>query len=271
LHPEAAPEPTNAGPSAREYTCPMHPEVVSERPGPCPLCGMALEPKAASLEDEANPELDDMTRRFWVALAFTVPLLVMSMAGMFAMSWKTPNWLALLLATPVVLWCGWPIFERAWASVRHRSPNMFTLIGLGAGAAFVYSLAATFTGARDVYFEPAAAIVALVLLGQVLELRARSRTGQALRALLSLAPKTARLVVNGREADIALDLVRAGDMLRVRPGEKTPVDGVVVEGSSFVDESMLTGESMPVEKRAGDAVTGGTMNGPAGGFVMRAE
>jgi heavy metal translocating P-type ATPase len=273
----AAPEAMDApaAPAAREYTCPMHPQVLQSGPGTCPLCGMALEPKTVSLAEERNPELEDMTRRFRVALAFTIPLLALSMGGMLVAHWHPPDWLQLVLATPVVLWCGWPIFERAWASVRHRSPNMFTLIALGAGAAWVFSVAVTaaprWMPAAGAYFEPAAAIVALVLLGQVLELRARGRTGQALKELLGLAPKTARLVIGAREADVALELLRPGDLLRVRPGEKVPVDGAVVEGAAFVNESMITGEPAPVGKSPGDAVTGGTVNGSSGGFVMRAE
>jgi Cu+-exporting ATPase len=264
-------------PRDAEYTCPMHPEVLQRGPGTCPLCGMALEPrtpKTATLAEEANPELTDMTRRFWIAAAFSAPLLVLAMLEI------APAWLQLVLATPVVLWCGWPIFERAWASLRHRSPNMFTLIGVGAGTAYLYSLAATF-GRRwlpgaAVYYESAAVITTLVLLGQVLELRARSRTSQAIRSLLGLAPKTARLVLNGREADIALEFVRPGDALRVRPGERIPVDGTVLEGSGFVDESMITGEPLPVEKNVGDKLTAGTLNGTsgngtAGGFLMRTD
>jgi Cu+-exporting ATPase len=268
-------EHTPAMPAAVEYTCPMHPEIVRPGPGACPICGMALEPKTVSLVEEANPELDDMTRRFRIAAVITAPLLVLAMVEMFAMHWHTPAWVQLVLASPVVLWCGWPLFERAWASVVHRSPNMFTLIGIGAGAAYVYSLVAT-VGARwlpsaAVYYEPAAVIVTLVLLGQVLELRARSRTNQAVRALLSLVPKTARLVMNGRESDIALELVRAGDPLRVRPGEKIPADGTVLEGAGFVDESMITGEPVPVEKAVGDSLTAGTLNGSGGGFLMRTD
>ena len=259
-----------AMPAGVEYTCPMHLEIVQIGPGTCPLCGMALEPKNVSLADEANPELDDMTRRLRIAAMVTAPLLILTMAEMFAMHWHTPAWLQMLLATPVVLWCGWPIFERAWASVRHRSPNMFTLIGMGAGAAYIDSLVATVRGGA-VYYEPAAVIVTLVLLGQVLELRARSRTNEAVRALLGLVPKTARLVVNGREADIALELVRPGDALRVRPGEKIPVDGTVLDGSGFVDESMITGEPVPVEKGTGDGLTAGTLNGTGGGFLMRTD
>ena len=258
-----------------EYTCPMHPEIVQIGPGTCPLCGMGLESKTVSLREEANPELDDMWRRFRIAAAVTAPLLALTMAEMFVMHWHTPAWLQMALATPVVLWCGWPLFERAWASVVHRSPNMFTLIGMGAGVAYVYSVAATL-GLRllpgaSVYFEPAAVIVTLVLLGQVLELRARARTNQAVRALLQLVPAKARLVLNGRESDIALELVRPGDVLRVRPGEKIPVDGVVLEGSGFVDESMITGEPAPVEKAAGDSLTAGTLNWTGGGFLMRTE
>jgi Cu+-exporting ATPase len=266
---------TPAMPAAVEYTCPMHPEIVRPGPGACPLCGMALEPKTVSLAEEANPELADMTRRFRIAAVVTAPLLALAMVEMFAMHWHTPAWVQLVLATPVVLWCGWPIFERAWASLAHRSPNMFTLIGMGAGAAYLYSVAATIAArwlpGAAVYYEPAAVIVTLVLLGQVLELRARSRTNQAVRALLSLVPKTARLVWNGREADIALELVRAGDALRVRPGEKIPADGTVLEGAGFVDESMITGEPVPVEKGVGDRLTAGTLNGTGGGFLMRTD
>jgi len=261
--------------AAAEYTCPMHPEIVQRGPGTCPLCGMALEPKTASLGQQANPELEDMTRRFRIAVVFTAPLLILAMAGMFAMHWLSPAWVQLILATPVVLWCGWPIFDRAWASVVHRSPNMFTLIGIGAGAAYLFSVAVTFAGrwlpGAGVYYESAAVIVTLVLLGQVLELRARSRTGQAVRALLGLTPRTARLVLNGQEADIGIELVQAGDVLRVRPGEKIPVDGTVLEGAGFVDESMITGEPVPVEKAVGDQLTAGTLNGTGGGFLMRTD
>ena len=262
-------------PTGVAYTCPMHPEIQQIGPGTCPLCGMALEPKTVSLVEEANPELDDMTRRFWIAAGVTAPLLALAMAEMFTMRWHTPPWVEFLLATPVVLWAGRPIFERAWASLVHRSPNMFTLIGIGAGAAYLYSLIAT-VGRRwlpgaAVYYEPAAVIITLVLLGQVLELRARNKTSQAVRALLGLVPKTARLVLNGRESDIALELVRPGDSLRVRPGEKIPVDGTVLEGAGFVDESMITGEPVPVEKITGDALTAGTLNGTGGGFLMRTD
>ena len=247
----------------------MHPEVLQSGPGTCPLCGMTLEPQTATLTEETNPELADMTRRFWIAAAFSAPLLALAILEI------GPAWLQLVLATPTVLWCGWPVFARAWASVLHRSPNMFTLIGAGTGAAYLYSLAATF-GPRwlpgaAVYYESAAVITTLVLLGQVLELRARSRTSQAIRSLLGLAPKTARLVLNGREADIALEFVRPGDVLRVRPGERIPADGTVLEGSGFVDESMITGEPLPVEKNAGDKLTAGTLNGSSGGFLMRTD
>jgi Cu+-exporting ATPase len=276
LAPEAAPEPMPT--AAREYTCPMHPEVVRTEPGACPKCGMALEPKTLTLEEEANPELEDMSRRFWVSAALTLPIFVLAMFLDHALPW-----LQLALATPVVLWGGWPFFVRAWASLVNRSLNMFTLIAIGTGAAYVYSLAASVipgafpesfrdphTGEVAVYFEAAAVITTLVLLGQVLELRARARTGGAIRALLGLAPKTARLVKDGGEVDIPLEQVRVGDQLRVRPGERVPVDGVVLEGSSAVDESMVTGEPIPVEKTSGVDVTGGTVNGQ-GSFIMRAE
>jgi Cu+-exporting ATPase len=259
------------------YTCPMHPEVVSDRPGSCPKCGMALEPRTATLDEGPNPELVDMSRRFWVCVALTAPLLVMAMAEMI------PGWLQLILATPVVLWGGAPFFARGWASVIHRSLNMFTLIALGTGAAYGYSLVATLFpqvfpasfrghgGEVPVYFEAAAVITTLVLLGQVLELRARSQTGSAIRALLGHAPKVARrLKDDSGEEDVPLDWVAVGDRLRVRPGEQVPVDGVVIEGSSSVDESMITGEPIPVEKGPGSRVVGGTVNG-TGGFVMRAE
>jgi P-type Cu+ transporter len=273
-----------------EYTCPMHPEIVRPGPGSCPICGMALEPRTVTAEAEENPELRDMTRRFWISLALTLPLLGIAMADMLPgvplqhvlpAGWLP--WIELLLATPVVLWGGWPFFQRGWTSVVNRSTNMFTLIALGTGAAYVYSLAATLApgifpasfremnGIPPVYFEAAAAITTLVLLGQVLELRARSRTGAAIRALLDLTPKTARILRDGTEQqDIPLGQVQPGDQLRVRPGEKVPVDGVVLEGRSSVDESMITGESMPVEKESGSRVIGATVNG-TGSFVMRAE
>jgi Cu+-exporting ATPase len=272
-----------------EYTCPMHPEIVRAGPGSCPICGMALEPRTVTATEEENPELRDMTRRFWVSVALTAPLLAIAMADMLPgmpvhhvlpASWL--SWIELVLATPVVLWGGWPFFQRGWASIVNRSTNMFTLIAMGTGVAYLYSLVAAvvpgvfppsfgeMSGRPPVYFEAAAAIVTLVLLGQVLELRARSRTGAAIRALLDLAPRTARVVKDGGEEDIPLDQVHAGDRLRVRPGEKVPVDGVVVEGHSSVDESMITGESVPVEKNAGDRVIGATVNG-SGAFIMRAE
>ncbi|HEX7359082.1 MAG TPA: heavy metal translocating P-type ATPase [Bryobacteraceae bacterium] len=269
-----------------EYTCPMHPEVRQMGPGSCPKCGMALEPVAAT-GDEANPELDAMKRRFWVSVALTVPLLVFMVLDMVLhrQAWAVSHWVAwiqLALATPVVLWGGWPFFERAWASVVNKSANMFTLIALGSGAAYLFSLAAvlapgaippsfrTHGGALPLYFESAAVIVTLVLLGQVLELRARAQTSGSLRELLKLAPNTARLVADGEERDVSLDRIQVGDLLRVRPGEKVPVDGVVVEGASSVDESMVTGESLPVAKTSGARVTGGTVNG-TGSFLMRAE
>src|SRR5438874_2326551 len=272
-----------------EYTCPMHPEIVRDRLGACPICGMALEPRTVTASEEDNPELRDMTRRFWISAALSVPLLAIAMADMlpsmpvqrvFPAAWLP--WIELLLATPVVLWGGWPFFQRGWTSVVNRSTNMFTLIAMGTGVAYFYSLIATLapgifpasfremSGRPAVYFEAAAAIVTLVLLGQVLELRARSRTGAAIRALLDLAPRTARVLRDGAEVDIPLDQVKTGDRLRVRPGEKVPVDGVVVEGHSSVDESMITGESLPVEKEPGAKVTGATVNG-TGSLLMRAE
>jgi Cu+-exporting ATPase len=293
--PPAAPATKPAPASGAVYTCPMHPEVISDRPGSCPICGMALEPKVVtSAEEEENPELVSMTRRFWVSAALALPLLLIGMSE--GMSEAVPaldlarrfppgtvHWIELLLATPVVLWGGWPFFERGWASVRNRHLNMFTLIALGTGVAYVTSVVSTLApgllpasfrgmdGRAPVYFEAAAVITALVLLGQVLELRARSRTSGALRALLGLAPPVARRIgEGGAERDVPLAEVEAGDRLRVRPGEKVPVDGVVVEGRSAVDESMLTGEPIPVEKGEGDRVTGGTVNG-TGGFVMKAE
>jgi Cu+-exporting ATPase len=285
------PAPSVAAPRDRvEYVCPMDPEVLEARPGPCPICGMALEPRTVALADEKNPELEDMTRRFWVSLALTAPLLLLAMGAMLAghlVSGLVPpaaqGWLELLLATPVVVWGGWPFFQRMWRSFRTGRLNMFTLIGIGTGVAWLYSLAAVLVpgvfpssfrgegGEVGRYFESAAVIVTLVLMGQVLELRARQRTSGAIKALLGLAPKTARrLAADGSEADVPLADVRPGDRLRVRPGEKVPVDGVVLEGTSSVDESMVTGESVPVEKGPGARVTGATLNG-TGGFVMRAE
>ena len=282
------PVPMTAVPGA-EYTCPMHPEVVRDKPGSCPICGMALEPRTVTAEEDTS-ELIDMTRRFRTALALSSPILAFmiseALPGKPLQSLITERlvlWIEFALATPAVLWAGWPLFERAWASIVNRSLNMFTLIGIGAGAAYLYSVAALFFpgmfpaafrghgGEVAVYFEPAAVIVTLVLLGQVLELRARSQTSSALKALLKLAPKTARRIgPNGLEEDVPLDQLHPGDKLRVRPGERVPVDGAVVEGASSIDESMVTGESIPVEKSAGSRVTGGTVNG-TGGFVMSAE
>jgi Cu+-exporting ATPase len=276
-------------PTLVEYTCPMHPEIVRPAPGACPICGMALEPRTV-LAEEANPELDDMTRRFWVAAGLSLPLFLASMSdllpGQPLQHVISPGWLAwveLAFATPVVLWAGWPFFQRGWASVVNRSPNMFTLIATGTGAAYLFSVVVSAApwvlptsqrvhgGALPVYFEAAAVITALVLLGQVLELRARASTRGALRALLGLAPKTARLVdAGGAEHDVPLAHVKKGDLLRVRPGEKVPVDGVVLEGESSVEEAMITGEPLPVEKGPGARVTGATVNG-TGTFVMVAE
>jgi Cu+-exporting ATPase len=275
-----------------EYTCPMHPEIVRDGPGECPKCGMALEPRSVTVEEEDNPELRSMSRRLWVCAALSVPLLFVEMGSMIpgVRDWLQPlasprslSLFELVLATPVVLWGGWPFFVRGYQSIVHRSPNMFTLIGLGVAVAYVYSLIAALvpgifpeafrnaSGEVAVYFEAAAVIVTLVLLGQVLELRARGQTGAAIRALLGLAPKTARrLSEDGSEADVPLERVQIGDRLRVRPGEKVPVDGSVVEGSSSIDESMITGEPIPVEKGPGDAVIGATVNG-TGSIVITAE
>ncbi|MFL5394281.1 MAG: heavy metal translocating P-type ATPase [Myxococcales bacterium] len=273
-------------PAGTKWICPMDPEVESERPGACPKCGMALEPATASLA-EANPELADMNRRFWTSLLFSVPILFLAMSDLLPgmpIQRAFGRWLQLVelaLATPAVLWAGWPLFERGAASIANRSPNMFTLIALGTGVAYAFSVVATLApalfpesmrehGVVPVYFEPAAVIVSLVLLGQVLELRARAKTRGALKALLGLAPKMARRLEAGGEHDVPLASVQVGDLLRVRPGEKVPVDGVVVEGKSGVDESMITGESMPVEKQVQSTVIGGTVNGN-GAFVLRAE
>jgi len=273
-----------------EYVCPMHPEIVREAPGDCPICGMALEPRTVAMEDEEPAELRDMTRRFWICTALAIPVFISAMSAEFwpdAMANivhpRVRQGLELVLATPAVLWAGWPFFERAWRSVVTWNLNMFTLIGLGVGIAWAYSVVAALApgifpasvrmaaGQVPVYFEAAAVITALVLLGQVLELRARSRTNAAIRMLLGLAPKTARVVrEDGREEDIPLDQVKPGDRLRVRPGEKIPVDGIVLEGASAVDESMVTGEPMPVTKQADDRLVGATVNG-TGGLLMRAE
>jgi len=283
-------EPEFPGAATRvEYTCPMHPEIVRPGPGTCPICGMALEPRTVTAREEDNPELRDMTRRFWISLALTAPLLVIAMGHMLPgmpteriipPGWQP--WIELVLATPVVLWGGAPFFQRGWTSILNRATNMFTLIAMGTGVAYLYSLVATIFpqifpasfremgGTPALYFEAAAAITTLVLLGQVLELRARSRTGAAIRALLDLTPKTARVLRDGGEEDIPLEQVQPGDRLRVRPGEKVPVDGTVLEGSSGIDESMITGESIPVGKGPGSAVIGATVNG-TGSLVMRAE
>ena len=280
-----------AAPAARtEYTCPMHPGVVRDGPGSCPDCGMALEPRTVTAEEEPNPELIDMSRRFRICLVLTLPVLFLAMAEMGpgqplkqALGERLAVWLQFLLSTPVVLWGGWPFFQRGWASLVNRSLNMFTLIAIGTGAAYAYSVAATLLpgifppsfrgidGAVAIYFEAAAVITTLVLLGQVLELRARSRTGEAIRALLGLAPAAAVVVrSDGAEEETPLEQVETGSLLRVRPGERVPVDGIVVEGTSSVDESMVTGESLPVEKTADARVIGGTVNG-TGSLVMRAE
>jgi len=273
-------------PEGTIYTCPMHPEIRQVGPGSCPICGMALEPEAVSLDDKPDPELIDMTRRFWIALALTLPVFVIDMAahvgGIHLLPAQTSNWVSFALATPAVLWGGWPFFERGWQSVKTRNLNMFTLIAMGTGVAYIYSVVATLApqlfpqafrdmhGAVAVYFEAAAVITVLVLLGQVLELRARAQTSGAIRALLGLAPKTARRISQAGDEDIDIDAIAVGDLLRVRPGEKIPIDGVVTEGSSLVDESLVTGESMPVKKAVGTKVIGGTVN-QSGGLVMRAE
>jgi len=278
-------EPEPAAPAGTVYTCPMHPEVRQSGPGSCPICGMALEPEQISLDDVPDPELLDMTKRFWIALVLTLPVFVLEMGGHLGLGHLVPqnrsNWISLVLSTPVVLWAGAPFFERGWASVKTRNLNMFTLIAMGVGVAYVYSVVATlapklfppdFRDMHDavaVYFEAAAVITVLVLLGQVLELRARAQTSGAIRALLGLAPKTARRITAQGDEDVPIDAIAVDDLLRVRPGEKIPVDGVVTEGRSAVDESMVTGESMPVSKAEGADVIGGTVN-QSGGLVMRA-
>ena len=277
-----------AVPDGTQWTCPMHPEIVSDRAGSCPICGMALEPLTPTLSAGPNPELIDMTRRFWIGLALAAPVFALEMGGHLLglhqwLGQQLSNWIQFVLATPVVLWAGWPFFERAWASLVSRHLNMFTLIALGTGVAWIYSVIATLSpgifpaafqapgGAVAVYFEAAAVITVLVLLGQVLELRARETTGGAIRALLDLTPKLARRVrADGADEEVALEHVTVGDVLRMRPGEQVPVDGVVLEGRGAVDESMVTGESMPVTKAPGDSLIGGTIN-QSGGLLMRAQ
>jgi Cu+-exporting ATPase len=282
------PAPAAASPGAI-YTCPMHPEIEQDHPGSCPKCGMALEPKTVTVEEGPNPELVDMSRRFWVGLVLSVPVFLIAMADMLPgrplhhLDMTMLNWVQLVLATPVVLWAGWPFYERAWGSIVHRSPNMFTLIALGVGAAYLYSLAATVVpwvfpegfrspmGAVETYFDTAAVVTVLVLLGQVLEIRARSWTSAAVRRLLGLTPKTARVIrADGREEDIPIDHVHVGDRLRIRPGEKVSVDGAVLDGRGAIDESMVSGEPIPVEKEAGSKVIAGTVNG-TGSLTVRAE
>ncbi|HXA17872.1 MAG TPA: copper-translocating P-type ATPase [Thermoanaerobaculia bacterium] len=273
---------------AMTYTCPMHPEIVRDKPGVCPICGMALEPATASLDDAPNAELFDMQRRFVISLIFSIPLLLLGMADLFGGALRDLTmkpwlpWVELALATPVVLWCGWPFFERAAASIVSRNLNMFTLIGMGTGAAYAYSVTATLVpgafppsfrsmGVLPLYYEPAAVITTLVLLGQVLELRAREKTSGAIRSLLGLAPKTARVVMDdGDESDVDVDGITTGMRIRVRPGERIAVDGSVIEGSGSVDESMISGEPIPVAKAVGDSVTAGTVN-TSGAFLMKAE
>jgi Cu+-exporting ATPase len=278
-HSEAVPAPTGT-----VYTCPMHPEVRQDHPGNCPKCGMTLEPVMPTLEDDENPELRDFQRRFWWTLPLTAIVFVLAMfgEGLHLMDMRTQSWVELVLGSPIVLWAGWPFFTRGWQSLVNRSPNMWTLIGLGTGAAYVYSVAATVApqvfpdsfismGRVAVYFEAAAVIISLTLLGQIMELKARSQTSAAIKSLLGLAPKTARRIrPDGMEEDVALTHVHIGDILRIRPGEKVPVDGVVTEGTSAVDESMLTGEPVPVSKRIGDKVIGATLN-TSGALVMRSE
>jgi Cu+-exporting ATPase len=288
-HAAPAPVTVHDVPPGTIWTCPMHPEIRQDHPGACPICGMALEPEIASADSGPSPELRDMSRRFWIGLVLSLPVIFLEMGGHVfpALHHIVPlslsTWLQLMLATPVVLWAGWPFFVRGWASLRSRNLNMFTLIAMGTGVAWLYSVTATLApaafpeafraadGMVAVYFEAAAVITVLVLLGQVLELRARERTGGAIKALLNLAPRTARrLTVDGQDEEVAIEAIAVGDRLRVRPGEKVPVDGVVEDGRSSLDESMVTGESMPVGKAAGDAVIGGTLN-QSGALVIRAE
>jgi Cu+-exporting ATPase len=288
LKPESSTPPPKPAPSGTIYTCPMHPQIRQVGPGNCPICGMTLEPETVTTGSGPSAELTDMTRRFWIGLILAVPVMALEMGGHLVnlhmwIAAETTNWIQFVLATPVVLWAGWPFFERAWASLKNRSLNMFTLIAMGTGVAWGYSVVATVApslfppafrgmdGAVAIYFEAAAAITVLVLLGQVLELRAREQTGGAIRALLDLAPKTARRIrADNADEEIGLDAVAVGDRLRVRPGEKVPVDGELIEGRSSVDESMVTGESMPVTKAPGAKLIGGTING-TGSFVMRAD
>jgi Cu+-exporting ATPase len=288
---EAMPTAKIAGSATAKYTCPMDPEIVQIGPGTCPKCGMALEPMQPTAEEGPDPELISMQRRLVIGAVLALPVFLIAMGGLLPVPalvnflhqhMAALNWVQLVVATPVVLWCGWPFWERAWLSIVHRSPNMFTLIALGVGAAYAFSVAATIVpqifpasmkhgGAVEPYFDSAAVIIVLVLLGQVLELKARSQTGAAIRALLGMAPKTARLIqASGGEVDVPIEHVKVGDQLRIRPGEKVPVDGVVLEGRSNVDESLVTGEPLPVEKTTGGHVIGGTLNG-SGGLVMRAE
>ncbi|MFM7148935.1 MAG: HAD-IC family P-type ATPase, partial [Gemmataceae bacterium] len=289
LGPRPAPVTAETVPPGTMWICPMDPEVRQDHPGACPICGMALEPETPTLEEADNPMLRDMSRRFWIGLILGAPVFVIAMLDMIpgnplrAVDPRLLNLLQLVLSTPVVFWCGWPFFVRAWESFRLRSPNMFTLIALGVGAAFAYSLLATLTpwwfpagwqshhGTVMPYFDTAVVVTILVLLGQILEIRARSKTTDAIRKLMGLAPRTARRIrADGVEEDVPLESLRTDDLLRVRPGEKVPVDGVVTEGASTVDEAMITGEPLPVEKTTGQTVIAGTVNG-TGSFVVRAS
>src|SRR5438477_6240837 len=287
-HDHHARKPNSAAPEGTIYTCPMHPQIRQVGPGNCPICGMALEPEVASLDAPPNPELAGMTRRFWIGLVLSLPAVVLEMGAHLAggHGWLDPslsNWIQLVFATPVVLWAGWPFFVRGWQSLLTRNLNMFTLIAMGTGVAYGYSLIGTLVpqlfpatfrghgGAVAVYFEAAAVITVLVLLGQMLELRAREATSGAIKALLQLAPKTARRVGDdGADQEVEIDQLKVGDRLRVRPGEKVPVDGVILEGRSALDESLVTGESMPITKEADGKVIAGTLN-QSGSFVMRAD